>query len=179
MSEQRADLLVLANLTTQVGQLDIRIAKGTQLLKDLSDLRTKLLETDIPQAMESLDLQEYVTTDGAKVKVKERIHAHISEANKPEAFKWLRKHKFASLIKTELSVVFGKGEDALARKAAALLGKSFKGHRPEVSETVNHNTLKAFVREQLEAGNDLPMELLGVHRQTIAEFELPKAKELK
>lgn len=178
--DQAATLKSLANLTSKVVELDGRIAKGEDLLKGYNDLRKNLLEVDIPQAMDILELQDYTTTDGARVTIKERIHAHISVEHQPKAFAWLRKNKFGGLIKTKLSLAFGKDESALAKKAVAALKKSLgKSHMPEVTEGVHPQTLKAFVKEQLEKGKDLPMDLLGIHRQQIAEFEVPKAPKAK
>ena len=42
------------------------------------------------------------------------------------------------------------------------------GHKDLIKETVNANTLKAFVREQREEGNDIPQDLVTVHDEVVA-----------
>jgi hypothetical protein len=60
-----------------------------------------------------------------------------------------------------VSVRFGRGEDELCARLLNLLGE--KGYPADQAEKIEPMTLKAFVREQLERGNEFPTELFGVY----------------
>ena len=51
-------------------------------------------------------------------KVSTSYRATITEANKEEAFNWLRNNGLGDIIKNEISVSFGRNED---NKAASML----------------------------------------------------------
>jgi hypothetical protein len=44
------------------------------------------------------------------------------------------------------------------------------------SETVETNSVKAFVKAKLEDGEEVPLALLGGHRQTIAKIKEGKKR---
>ncbi len=105
-------------------------------------------------------MDSFTLKNGAKVQVKPFYAGKISDENKEEAFKWLRQHGFGSLIKREISAKFGKGQDKLATMALEALEKL--GCDPGDKTSVHPQTLKAFIKEQVEAGKNLPTDLLGV-----------------
>jgi len=57
-------------------------------------------------------------------------------------------------------VRFGRGEDELCDRLKNLLGE--QGFPLEQAEKVEPMTLKAFVKEQIERGNEIPLDLFGV-----------------
>ena len=101
--------------------------------------------------------------------------ATISEAKRADAHAWLRAHNFGGLIKTMVAVPFGCGEEAEARALAARIREQ-EHHDATVNETVHPMTLKAFVREQVEAGKPLPFDLFGVFPFTRAKLKMPKGR---
>jgi len=111
--------------------------------------------------MSELNLPSITLPSGAKVTVAADATAKISEANHPAAMKWLIDNKFGGLIKTGVLVEFGRGERDEAVKAARMIAES--GLKPLVSEGVHHSTLKSFVKEQLNEGKEIPMDIFGVH----------------
>ena len=72
-------------------------------------------------------------------------------------------HGLGDIIKNEISVSFGKDED---NKAASYvdLAKS-QGLEPARKMKVEPMTLKALVRERIEAGKDMPTEIFGVYTE--------------
>jgi len=135
----------------------------------------KILREYIPGIMRDLDLEDYKLKDGSKVEVKEEVKCHISEENKPDAFAWLRENNFDGIIKTNVTASFGKGEVQRAAEArAALVAAGFD--QAAISESVHSSTLKAFVKERLEAGDSIPLEPFGVYEFTIAKITQPKRK---
>lgn len=138
-----------------------------QLTAKREELR-EVAERQVPELMDSLNLAEFRTASGLKIAVQETIRASIPAAQAPAAFAWLREHGHGALIKRALSVSFGKGEDDRAQALAAEL--EAKGFVPEDKTSVHPSTLAAFVREKLQAGAELPVELFGVHRQRASKI---------
>lgn len=111
------------------------------------------------------------------VSIKQVYMGSISEAHSVEAFKWLRDNKFGALIKNLFKVSLGVGDD---KKAAKLVKALEKAELPyEQKESVHSATLSAFIREQTEAGKDLPTDLLGVFVYEAAQIKTPKKKKAK
>ena len=114
----------------------------------------------IPTMMSEMGLSHLKLMDGSSVDVKPNYSASISVANKEKAFNWLRNNGLGDIIKNEILVSFGRNED---NKAAdyANLAKSH-GFEPTQKLKVEPMTLKALVRERIEAGKEMPTEIFGV-----------------
>ena len=72
------------------------------------------------------------------------------------AYKWLRENGLGDLIKNEVAVTFGKGEDNKAEQLLSLAEQ--EGYEPQQKQKVEPMTLKALYRERVEAGLDMPSE---------------------
>lgn len=140
-----------------------------ELVKDLedklkiaqADLR-QTQEVDLPNAMHQAGVSEIKLPSGEKISVKEDIYASLPRDERfYEAMDWLRDNGFGDVIKNEVKVLFGKGEDDLSKEAVQIL-KSNGFDNVAVALTVHAQTLKALVREQLAKGGDFPMELFSV-----------------
>ena len=94
------------------------------------------------------------------MKVATSYKAHISEANKEAAYNWLRNNGLGDIIKNEISVSFGRNEDNKAADYANLAQE--RGFQPTQKMKVEPMTLKALVRERIEAGKEMPTEIFGV-----------------
>lgn len=120
-----------------------------------------LTDTAIPAIMDAIGAEKITTTEGWEIKVGDVYHASISDKNRHQAFTWLRDHGHGALIKNKVSVIFNAGEDIKAEQIATDL--TDHGLDVTVKEEVNPQTLKGFVREQKEAGNDFPDAVFGVY----------------
>jgi hypothetical protein len=111
--------------------------------------------------MVEVGLTEFKLANGRIVKIVEDCSTAITDATREQALNWLIAHDFGGLIKTSVAVVFGRGD----RQAAQELGLELSGKHPDVAivEAVHHSTLKSFVKEQIEAGNEIPMDLFNVY----------------
>ena len=114
----------------------------------------------IPTMMSEMGLAELKLHDGSHLKVSTSYKAHISEANKEMAFNWLRENGLGDIIKNEISVSFGRNEDNKAADYAELA--KGQGFQPTQKMKVEPMTLKALVRERIEAGKEMPTEIFGV-----------------
>ena len=114
----------------------------------------------IPTMMSEMGLSELKLQDGSHLKVATSYRATISEANKEAAFNWLRNNGLGDIIKNEISVSFGRNEDNKAANYAELA--KGQGFQPTQKMKVEPMTLKALVRERIEAGKEMPTEIFGV-----------------
>jgi hypothetical protein len=144
-----------AQAEAHVADLEAQLAKATERLKDLSDRQ-------VPELMDQIGIEEFRTSTGLFIKVKEDVRAYISQERSAEALAWLREHNHASLIKRTVSIQFGRGEDEVAETVRQNLTE--QGFLVDDKSAVHNMTLRSFVREQLRTGIDIPFELFGVER---------------
>ena len=114
----------------------------------------------IPTMMAEMGLSQLKLMDGSLIDVKPNYSANITIANRDAAFNWLRTNGLGDIIKNEISVSFGRNEDNKAADYAALAAE--RGYQPTQKLKVEPMTLKALVRERIEAGKELPTELFNV-----------------
>lgn len=143
-------------------------------LAEMQDKHNSIMRNILPDMMLELGMKDFTLTDGAKVAIKESINASITEANKPAAFAWLEEHNFDGIIKTKVMTDFGKGEIDSARKALETLEQA--GFSAAMDRSVHAMTLKSFVKEQLEEGNAIPLDLFGVFEFKEAKITRPRAR---
>jgi hypothetical protein len=153
----------IQSLADQVERLEgvmTTIEKAEENLKLLKKNRDHISGEVIPTMMSEMGFAELKLNDGSHLKVSTSYKAHISEANKDAAFNWLRKNGLGDIIKNEISVSFGRNEDNKAADYAALAQE--RGYQPTQKLKVEPMTLKALVRERIEAGKEMPTEIFGV-----------------
>ena len=172
------------NLTEQMEQDQTEVIKSTTNIKTLSDqvlklramedqlkimedaLKNKKKEIDrvsgevIPTMLSEMGLSQLKLMDGSSVDVKPFYSATISAQNKDRAYNWLRTNGLGDIIKNDISVSFGRNEDNKAAKYAEL-AKSH-GFQPTQKLKVEPMTLKALVRERIEAGKTMPTDIFNV-----------------
>jgi len=153
-----------------------RIAATETALDVLRADYLRVEREDLPELMRELGLSEMTLTNGLKVTVTEEVTASITEERRAAAHEWLRTHNFAGIIKVLVTVPFGRGEEAEAAELAAQIRAEHEGHEVNLSETVHPQTLKAFVKEQVQDGRPLPFDLFGVHPYSRAKVVAPRSK---
>ena len=136
-------------------------------LKIMEDaLKNKKKEIDrisgevIPTMLSEMGLSQLKLADGSAVDVKPFYSASISAQNKDKAYQWLRNNGLGDIIKNEISVSFGRNEDNKAANYAELAKSN--GFQPTQKLKVEPMTLKALVRERIEAGKEMPTEIFNV-----------------
>jgi len=153
----------IQSLADQVERLE-SLTKRLDLQEDNIKSTKKELEhlsgEVIPTMMSEMGLSHLKLVDGSSVDVKPHYSANITIANKESAFNWLRNNGLGDIIKNEISVSFGRNEDNKAADYAELARG--QGLEPQQKLKVEPMTLKALVRERIEAGKDMPTELFNV-----------------
>jgi len=153
----------IQSLADQVERLEAcnkRLEELEALYKNLKKSRDVISGDIIPTMMSEMGLAELKLHDGSHLKVSTSYRATITEANKEAAFTWLRNNGLGDIIKNEISVSFGRNEDNKAADYAALAQE--RGYQPTQKLKVEPMTLKALVRERIEAGKEMPTEIFGV-----------------
>ena len=153
----------IQSLADQVERLEgvmTTIEKAEENLKLLKKNRDHISGEVIPTMMSEMGFAELKLNDGSFLKVSTSYKAHISEANKEAAYNWLRNNGLGDIIKNEISVSFGRNEDNKAADYANLA--KGQGFQPTQKLKVEPMTLKALVRERIEAGKEMPTEIFGV-----------------
>jgi hypothetical protein len=149
----------ISKLAHDAGQFEEKIEDAESLLKSLKVALHKITDEQLPELLEEMNLQKFTLTDGAKISVKPIYAASIPKTRKAEAFGWLRDNGFGDLVKNNVSVTFGRGEDTKATDFIDFCRGL--GFSPDQLEKVEPMTLKAWLREQVEAGHPIPLDLFG------------------
>ena len=146
----------LSNYVLQLQSLEDEVKVLEENLKRKKEAADKISEEVIPEIMEHMKLKTLLLRWLNHLEVKEIYGASIPIAKKEEAFKWLRDNDLGDLIKNEITVSFGRGEDNKANDYASLAEKN--GFQPTQKMKVEPMTLKALYRERVESNLDLPSE---------------------
>lgn len=150
------EVIELAN--KQVSMLrDIEAVQQTldQMTKRYNTIKNDLL----PGLMKEHELEEIKLSDGSVIELKEDVSVSISEANKPAAYKWLDKHEFGGIIKTQVLVSFDRSNEDRdkANKLVDWLEK--RNLTTERKEGIHAGTLKAFVKAERAKGTKFPKSI--------------------
>ena len=154
------DVKTLSDQVVSLKNLEDEIETVEKKLKDLKQKAELISGEIIPTMMQEMNIKTLKLADGSAVEVKPVYGASIPASKKEEAFNWLRKNGLGDLIKNEVTVSFGRNEDNKAVQYASLA--QGQGYEPVQKLKVEPMTLKALVRERLEAGLEIPSDLFNV-----------------
>ena len=153
-----------------IKSLSDEVQKMESLAKEIEDIKKNLKDKKkdldvisaevIPTMMSEMGLSQLKLMDGSMIDVKPFYNATITVANRESAFNWLRQNGLGDIIKNEMVVSFGRGEDNKAAEYAEL-AKS-QGLQPAQKLKVEPMTLKALVRQRIEAGQEMPTEIFSI-----------------
>ena len=146
----------LSNYVIRLQALEDEVKIMEENLKKKKEAADKISEEVIPEIMNDMKLKTLKLTDGSAIEVKEIYGASIPVASKEGAYKWLRDNDLGDLIKNEITVSFGRGEDNKASEYADLAKGN--GFEPTQKLKVEPMTLKALFRERSEKNEELPSE---------------------
>jgi len=137
--------------------------------------RDRIAMTAIPEAMEQMGVESLTMTGGRKIEVKPFLSVVPLAANRPRVLEELEAQGAGSLIKTTVSVPFGRGEGDKVKDLLTQLQEA--GLQAKSESKVEPQTLKKHVRDRLKAGLPVDTELFGVKDLRRAEFTAGKPTE--
>ena len=168
MLKDTSDMLDNVEMT-DIAQQCVLLKKKEDEVAELEDkLKAKKAEADdissrvIPELLQEQGLQEIKLADGSKVSVKKEFRATLpkDDLRREAAYQWLRDQGLGDIIKNNVSVSFGKGED---NKAQQLLDLAVaNGFPPQQKSDVAWNTLTALYEERVKAGLDMPSDVFSL-----------------
>lgn len=160
---ENTDLSALSIHVEKIIDLDKQIEHQDNIMKELKNQKDKISSETIPAILAEQGLQSLKLADGTVLEVNKKYSCTLPKdpQKKASAYQWLRDQGLGDIIKNEVAVTFGKGED---NKAKQLLDLAVgNGYEPTQKQKVEPMTLKAFVKEQVEKGKEVPFDMFGVY----------------
>lgn len=165
-SAQQDSLVKLRGLVLAQVMFEDLVDQLEEILKAVASEYRDLTETILPSLMDELGVPKLAISESQSVELKVKITANIPKEKIEEGCKWLIDNGFGAIIKQVVSTEFGtKQSEEAAKVVEAIKALKLEGIEPSVKKSVNHMTLGALVREQLEEGTELPFETLGIYRR--------------
>jgi len=152
-------LTSVAGLARLIRDKEVQIDSLETSLKESKKALQKLTDEEMPAMLAEIGISSFSLDDGSTVEVKQTYGASILVQNRPTAFEWLRDHQYDDIIKNTVLCQFGRGEDDQASAFSAFAED--QGFIPQQKTEIHPQTLRAFVKERCEAGEEFPMELFG------------------
>ena len=155
------DLSTLTGFAEAIIKQDAFVKELDERLKEEKKKLLKMTDEDLPALMTEANSMEFTLLDGSKVTIKPQYGGSIKVDNRPEAYDWLRKHGHDDIIKNTISCQFGRGEDDLASSFKAFAEK--EGYIPNQTEKIEPMSLRGWIKERVEKGEEFPMDLFGAY----------------
>jgi hypothetical protein len=152
-------LASVAELARQIRDQEQTIEALEEVLKNSKRSLRNLTDEELPAILAEIGLTSFKLEDGSTVAVKQTYGASILVKNRIQAYEWLRENSYDDIIKNKIEISFGRGEDDQASDFSQLAEGA--GFNPEQKTEIHPQTLRAFVKERVEAGDEFPMSLFG------------------
>jgi phage terminase small subunit len=153
---ERSDIQTLADYCQELQAFQNEIAELEEKIKAKKEQADKISSEVIPNLLAEQGLSSLKLADGSGVEVKKSYSCTVKKDSVESAYTWLRENGLGDLIKNEIAVQFGKGEDNKAEQMLYLAAE--QGYEPTQKQKVEPMTLKALYRERIEAGLDMPSD---------------------
>ena len=153
---EKTDIKTLSHYCLMLQNYEDQLINMEKDMKKIKEQADKIGSEIIPNLLAEQGLASLKLADGSSVDIKKSYNCTIKKDQLESAFEWLRNNGLGDIIKNEVAVQFGKGED---NKAEQLVGLAVReGYEPSQKQKVEPMTLKALFRERIEAGLDMPSE---------------------
>tara|TARA_R110000796_G_scaffold1443_2_gene5784 strand:+ start:909 stop:1469 length:561 start_codon:yes stop_codon:yes gene_type:complete len=156
---EKTDIQTLASYCQELQGYQEDIERLEAEVKKYKEKADKISSEIIPNLLAEQGLSSLKLADGSGVEVRKTYSCTAKKDSVESAFEWLRDNGLGDLIKNEVAVQFGKGEDTRANDLLDLAEQ--EGYEPTQRQKVEPMTLKALFRERIEAGLDMPSEFFN------------------
>tara|TARA_R100000781_G_C4072572_1_gene124963 strand:+ start:452 stop:1057 length:606 start_codon:yes stop_codon:yes gene_type:complete len=162
----------LSFLVQQLNEVISKIERCEETLKTLKKEKQRLSMETIPELMDEMGI-ERLDVEGATVSLKPFVSASIPTNRRQEAYTWLRENGLDDIIKNDVVLSFNRGEDNVA---GSLMGElEERGFHPESKTHIHSMTLKAFVKERVEKGLPIDLDMFGAFVARTADIKRRKS----
>ena len=152
-----SDPAKLSEEIEKLKSIQSQISAAESKVKELKEQEKVQSNVVIPKIMEDMNLSTVKHKDGSEISIKKIFSATIKADKKAEAYNWLRDNGLGDIVKNDITVTFGRGEENKAM-AYATLAKG-QGFEPSQKESVHPSTLKVVMEEFKAKGNEIPEDL--------------------
>jgi len=157
---EKADVDTLASYCRELQTYEEEIAELEEQIKKKREKADKISSEIIPNMLAEQGISSLKLADGSSVDVRKSYNCTIKKDEMESAYNWLRENQLGDIIKNEVSVQFGRGEDDKAEQLLNLAAQ--EGYEPSQKSKVEPMTLKALYRERVEAGLDMPSQFFNI-----------------
>lgn len=170
------DLIGLAHRTLQVAD---EVAAAQAALRKAEKRLELHAQNLLPNAMRELDITEFKLSDGRKIQLSPKVSASVTPDRMEQARAWLTEHNLNGIIKHQLILEFGKGEDDVAERVKRAVLELLEDVDLDHSyltdkESIHNQTLCAMIREQMRNSVDIPEEPFALHITDAVKVVVPK-----
>jgi hypothetical protein len=143
-------------------------------IKSLKDREFQLENEVIPSMIEGAGVKSLTLNDGSKVSVKDQLRANITMENEDYCFSRLQELGLDDVVKNEVKLTFGRGQDSDATNLITELQD--RGLYPSNKKAVPWNTLSKLLEEQIAKGSmtSVDQEKFGVYTFKKVKIESKK-----
>lgn len=176
MLDDSTDLLDNVEVTTIADQchklkaLQDDIDRAEEQVSNLKKMADDISSRVIPELLAEQGLSSLKLADGSSVTVKREYRCTLpkEDERRQSAYNWLRENGLGDIIKNNVSVTFGRGEDDKAQRLLDLAASN--GFQPNQKTDVAWNTLTALFQERVESGLDMPSDVFSTWIKDITKI---------
>ena len=165
----------LNTLILEMAKVELEAEQLEEQLKECKKHLSVYRENLVPELMSELGMSELTTVGGIKVKMTTELRGSLpkDEAKRAVAFEYLKNTGNDGLIKNEFKITYGRDGAKLADALESTLKSlNIEEHATVLrNETVNHQTMLAFLRRELAAGAPVPLDAFGTFEQRFAKIK--------
>ncbi|NET72455.1 MAG: hypothetical protein F6K62_16430 [Sphaerospermopsis sp. SIO1G2] len=159
----------LVELVDELTDLQGKFEDAERALNKIKQKKQLLEEKVIPEYLtNNLGLQEVRLKNGKLIKVQRKIYASTGGNKDPArhamCVAWLEEHNEDGIVKRNIVANFTREENEKAKKLKEQLMQD--GFNVKSENSVHSGSLAKWVREKIEAGEEVPHELFGVCEKT-------------
>tara|TARA_R100000995_G_scaffold73636_2_gene42487 strand:+ start:1132 stop:1821 length:690 start_codon:yes stop_codon:yes gene_type:complete len=156
---EQSDLTSVASLAKKQKNQEQKVKDLEAELKEAKKELLRISDEEIPNLMSETGLSSLKLDDGSSLDIKNIYGASILVANREKAYDWLREHGHDDIIKNRVVATFGRGQEDDAKVFIRVAYDN--GVATDQESKIEPQTLKAWVKERMEAGEEFPTELFG------------------
>lgn len=168
-----AAVSAVASKVKELHELEGRIARAEQVLKDLKAEAREIKDKILPDLFQQAEMS-YIAYQDLEYAVVPFVNVSIPDEVRRDAYQWLRDSGHGGIIKATVTATFGAGDDT-AHKIYTLLQQ--QGVSPELEERIHAQTLLKFGRECMEQGLELPEQFFSVYAGNTIKATKVKGKK--
>ena len=163
---------VLRQLADELLEHMAEVDRIKEELQAAENLVRDYTENRIPAVAEGLE-GKFDLGDGRTLTIKEEIRASVAGEKLAPAVEWLDAHDYGNIVKRNLIFEFGKDDDEKVKAFKEAVTPILKAQKLVLKEkhAIHNATLVAWVRERLDEGESLPIDIFGIFRQRIAKVK--------